>query len=196
MNTTNVFVELLVIGLGPVAAATLVVAVAFDPAALGPAALVDAGTSLLILVPLLAITYILGILVDRLADRTFSGWADRIRHRYFDSDDEYHTARRTIVYHSEPMYRIRQYGRSRMRICRGWAVNAALLVVPANLYVAGALETGAVRGVLLSNVGLGLLLLGTTLSWRVLAHSEYRKIRGGAEFIRTERAREGDGATT
>lgn len=47
------------------------------------------------------------------------------------TDEEYHTARRTIVVHAEPMYRLRQYGRSRMRICRGWALNAALLSVPA-----------------------------------------------------------------
>lgn len=94
------------------------------------------------------------------------------------------------------MYRIRQYGRSRMRICRGWAVNAMLLLVPANLYLGRALGDDRLRALLLLNVGLALLLVGTMFSWRVLADGEYRKIRGGAEFIRAERARERDGATT
>lgn len=190
MNTTNVFVELLVIGLGPTVTALLILGIAFDPAVFGSASLVDAGTSLVVFVPLLAITYVLGILVDRVADRLFSAWADRIRHRHFESDDEYHDARRTIVYYSEPMYRIRQYGRSRMRICRGWAVNAALLLVPANVYLGRALGDDRLRALLLLNAGLALLLVETMFSWRVLADGEYRKIHGGAEFIRSERERE------
>ncbi len=187
MNTTNVFVELLVIGLGALVAGLLVLGVAMEPGVLHPGALVEAGTSLAVFVPLLAAAYVLGILVDRLADRVFAGWASRIRHRHFESDDAYHDARRTIVYYSEPMYRIRQYGRSRMRICRGWAVNAVLLLVPANWYVARAADAGRGRALVLVNAALLLVLLGTTFSWRVLAHGEYRKIRGGAEFIRAER---------
>ncbi|MDH3735225.1 MAG: hypothetical protein OEU54_16970, partial [Gemmatimonadota bacterium] len=110
----------------------------------------------------------------------------RIRARYFDDNDVYHDARRTIVYHAEVMYGLRQYGRSRMRICRGWAVNAVLLIIPANIFMIGATtDLGmlfVVNGLLMAT------LLGTVFSWRSLAHSEYRKVKGGAEFIRNELA--------
>lgn len=188
MNTTNVFVELLVIGLGPVAAAWLVLALVLHPGAVSPGQIIDAGASLVVFVPALGLTYVLGIVVDRIADRLFAGWAAKLRHRHFDSDDAYHDARRTIVYHSEPMYRIRQYGRSRMRICRGWAVNAVLLVLPANLLVARVLSTGRTGALLLLDTSLLVVFSGTVFSWRVLADGEYRKIRGGAVFIRGELA--------
>jgi len=184
MNTTNVFVELLVIGLGPFTALLLVVLIALHPGPGALVALLGAGSSLALLVPMLAATYVLGIVTDRLADAVFGGSAARVRHLYFETDDAYHDARRTILYYAEPIYRLRQYGRSRMRICRGWAVNALILLVPANVFVLR-VGGGAVALVLLDAVLL-LTLLGTVLSWRALAHGEYRKIRGGAEFIRRE----------
>jgi hypothetical protein len=91
-----------------------------------------------------------------------------------------------IIYHSELMYRLRQYGRSRMRICRGWALNSALLFIPANVF---AVRSGAALELLVVvNAALVGTLVGTIFSWRVLANGEYRKIRGGADFIRNEHA--------
>ena len=187
MNTTNVFVELLVIGLGPLTALLLLVLIALDPAGISLADVLATGSSLALIVPMLATTYILGIIVDRVADQVFGSYgAKKLRAKYFDSDDEYHEARRVIIYHSELMYRLRQYGRSRMRICRGWAINSALLLLPANVF---AVRSGASVGLLVViNVALLGTLVGTIFAWRVLANGEYRKIRGGADFIRNELA--------
>ena len=137
MNTTNVFAELLVIGLGPFTALILIVMIALDPSGVSSADVFGFASSLAMIVPALAATYVLGIIVDRIADEIFGLRSKRIRHAYFENDDDYHNARRTIIFHSEPMYRLRQYGRSRMRICRGWAINAVLLLVPANIFVIG-----------------------------------------------------------
>lgn len=187
MNTTNVFVELLVIGLGPLTALILLVLIALDPGTMRLADVMATSSSLALIVPMLAATYILGIIVDRVADELFGSFGSkRIRHRYFEDDDEYHDARRTIIYHSELMYRLRQYGRSRMRICRGWAVNAVLLVGPANVF---AVRFGVELGMLLLiNGALLATLAGTLFAWRALAIGEYRKVKGGAEFIRQELA--------
>lgn len=87
--------------------------------------------------------------------------------------------------HAPPIDRLRQYGRSRMRICRGWAVNAVLIAVPANAYAAQHVASPG-STLLLIDVILGVTFLGTLLSWRTLTHSEYRKIRGGAAFLRSE----------
>jgi hypothetical protein len=187
MNTTNVFVELLVIGLGPLTTLILLVLIALDPGTMTLTDVMATGSSLALIVPMLAATYILGIIVDRIADQLFGSFGSkRIRHEYFEDDDEYHEARRTIIYHSELMYRLRQYGRSRMRICRGWAVNSLILLIPANMF---AVRFGADVGVLaVLNGALFATLLGTLFSWRALAHGEYRKVKGGAEFIRQELA--------
>lgn len=188
MNTTNLFVELLVIGLGPLAALALVVWVVLGADAVTAAEVFGFTSSLGFVIPALGVMYVLGIVTDRVADRLFGIWANRIRRRYFASDAGYHDARRTILVHAEPMYGLRQYGRSRMRIVRGWAFNAALLVVPFNLWAA---RSGTGAGVqLVLNGALAALFVGAAWSWKALAHSEYRKIRGGADFVRRER---GDG---
>lgn len=94
MNTTNVFVELLVIGLGPVTALVLVALLVPGPSTLPIADVIAAGSSLAFLVPMLAATYVPGIVVDRLADRVFglsaSGW---IRRASFPTDQAYHAPR-------------------------------------------------------------------------------------------------------
>jgi len=185
VNTTNVFVELLVIGIGPVAVLILIVLVVLGPGTTDLAQFLEASTSFALLLPMLASTYVLGIVLDRLADRVFEGPARKIRRVYFRSDELYHAARRTVVFHSEAIYRLRQYGRSRLRICRGWATNAWLLVLPTNLYVWSA-TGGDGRAMALANGILLLTFVSTAMAWRTLAHSEYNKIRGASAFIRRE----------
>ena len=185
MNTTNLFVELLVIGLGPAAALGLIVLVALGPEVGSLAEALAFTSSLGFIIPALGLMYVLGIVTDRVADRVFGFWSKGIRVRYFESDGAYHEARRTIVMYSETIWGLRQYGRSRMRIARGWALNAALLMVPFNLWALGSAGlAGGVAAVM--NCALVTLLVGAAYSWNALTHSEYRKIRGGAEFVRRE----------
>lgn len=63
-------------------------------------------------------------------------------------------------------------------------MNSLLLLVPANLYVIGAATPD--RALWVVNVFLVAIFVSTVLAWRALAHSEYRKIRGAASFIREE----------
>jgi hypothetical protein len=56
MNTTNVFVELLVIGFGPLTALILFVLIAMDPAGVSLADVLATGSSLALIVPMLATT--------------------------------------------------------------------------------------------------------------------------------------------
>lgn len=186
MNTTNVFVELLVIGLGPVTALLLIALVVLGPATLELAQVLDATASLALVVPFLAVTYLLGIVTDRVADRLFAPTSGRLRRSFFVDNDEYHAARRTIIVYAPAIYRIRQYGRSRMRICRGWTVNLLILWIPANLYLAQVLPGGGLLWWV--NALLVLILAGTVASWRWIARSEYEKIREGAAFVRREQA--------
>ena len=175
MNTTNLFVELMVIGVGALSAILLTVAAVF-PAGSYAHLLNAESFAAIVLVPLLALTYVLGIIVDRLADRLFTRPAHRLRSHHFEDDASYHHARRTVLAGPEKIANLLEYARSRMRICRGWAVNSMLLLLAWNLFADG-------RAAFLGTALLFVLLAGSIFAWRMLVASQYRKVLGKYEFI-------------
>lgn len=176
MNTTNLFVELIVIG-----ASTAGWLVLFSMSLFGFRWLPLAETlTLPALIALLPVVYVLGIVTDRIADAVFDRlWAERLRKNWFSTRTEYYLARRQILTHSEHLSDNLEYGRSRLRICRGWAFNLVLAAVFLNLFI-----WTRIAG---ENWALGVSIFGTILilglalacwySWRSLSISEYRKIK-------------------
>ena len=126
MNTTSFFVELVVIGV-----AALIWVVLFVLSVFGfDWGMAGKMMSFQAIVPLLSIIYVLGILTDRLADTMFG--------RCFqssDRDSEYYRARRIVFLRSQRLSDVLEYGRSRLRICRGWSFNAGMMVPAVNLFI-------------------------------------------------------------
>ena len=119
MSTTNLFVELLVIGVGAVCWVGMLIMGIFGVEWFEAELL----QSYPILVVLLAIVYLLGIISDRLADYVFDKlFSGALRTRYFHEKREYQDARRLIFSSSNRLADMHEYGRTRIRICRGWAV--------------------------------------------------------------------------
>ena len=86
--------------------------------------------------PFLALSYVLGIIVDRLADYLHSiSSRQHWKSAPFASMAEYHDANKLIRYHSGQVWQHLEYTRSRMRICRGWSLNCLLLLIGANLWI-------------------------------------------------------------
>jgi hypothetical protein len=137
MSTTDLFVELIIIGIGALLWIPLTLLSIFGyswvPLEVWATSL-DQLLTIVALIPALSITYVLGILVDRLGDRTFQGWDKRIRNKCFSDPADYQRARTIIYNQSESLSNWFQYGRSRLRICRGWAVNSVLCVLGLNLF--------------------------------------------------------------
>jgi hypothetical protein len=132
MSTTSLLVELVVIGVAALAWVVLLVLSVFGwnwvP--------VDKIFSSVALVPLLSFIYILGIVSDRIADTLFEKcWNNRLRRKYFGSVEEYHAGRRIILTGSERLAELLEYGRSRLRICRGWAFSSILIAITLNMFV-------------------------------------------------------------
>ena len=177
MTTTHLFVELLVIGIGAFLALLLTVAgwLNWTPKA------VSEWMALEVLFPVLAVVYVLGILVDRLADRLFDRLDRRHREEVFGSEKTpYFEARRTLVMDGENLWRDLEYVRSRLRICRGWAVNSALLLGSLWYYdhkTAIALPLGYFLILLLS------LAIGCAWCWTRLNRKEYQKTQRLAEWL-------------
>ncbi len=182
MATTNLFVELLVIGIGAGCWVGLLVLAAFgfeftqsEPLNAYP-----------VLVSLLAIVYLLGIISDRMADVVFDKcFSGPLRSRFFNQKREYQDARRLVFDSSDRLADMHEYGRTRIRICRGWSLNAVLIAVCLNVFLqTRCAETewflDATRW---GTAGCLLLSLACWWSWRLLCMTEYLKIRENAEFL-------------
>jgi hypothetical protein len=189
MSTTNLFVELLVIGSGVfVWIALLILAVVgLDLLPL------TQSVALISAIPALSLVYVLGIVWDRISDALFGRiWGDGLRQAQFSSVGEYYNARRLILTESVALSELLEYGRSRLRICRGWTLNAPLIGFSLCIFLAT--REGAVEVKLttyLSIIGLSAALaMGSWFSWRSLVSAEYRKIKEQAGHLK----RKGDDA--
>jgi hypothetical protein len=90
---------------------------------------------------------------------------------------------RHILVSSEPLWRQIQYNRSRLRICRAWAVNAFLILTA---FMVWNIRVKVVQvGPFLAMVGLGLLIcaLMAWAAWALL-QDYYKNLRDSYVFLR------------
>ncbi|WP_152051008.1 hypothetical protein [Tautonia marina] len=174
MNTTALFVELLVIGAGAVIAVVLAI-VGLCGHEWVP---LVKSVEWLLLGPLLAISYVLGIVVDRLADDAFEVWIDKRRTNTFGTKDAYHQTRYAVLSRHEALRFILEYGRSRLRIARGWTLNCIMIFVAMQAYAFSRLE-GSTRWQVALIGGSAILLLGlaTLYTTTQLATTELKKLK-------------------
>ena len=124
MNTTDLFVELIVIGVGATMWVALLVLSIFGYAWVS----FDHLFALPSLLPILAITYIFGIVTDRIADSLFDKvWKPKLAQQFYQQDGDDYDDRRYVYLRSERLASLLEYGRSRLRICRGWVLNTTLI---------------------------------------------------------------------
>lgn len=183
MTTTQLFAELLVIGIGAAFWLGLLLAAAFGYR-------FDVGIPKLdtsLFVVLLAIAYVLGIVVDRLAYAILSPLekvqsSAIMEKAALPSPQE---MERYIVVASEALGRQIQYNRSRLRICRAWVLNALLISLT---FVAWNMRVGAVSLMLsLALVGVGFaicILMGWTA--RTLLRDYYKNLLASYEFLKSK----------
>jgi len=186
MSTTNLFVELIVIGVGAVFWIALVILSVFNYTWVP----FDKIISLPTLVPALSVIYVLGIVVDRLADWIFHFWAESLCRKWFESLEEYHAARTLIYTRAESLRDLFEYSRSRLRICRGWALNCILIVSSLNLFIWVRLPADEVRLKLsmFGSLSLGIFALGAWRAWYGLANNEYRRLLEQSTLLKREQS--------
>lgn len=170
---TAMFVEVLVVGIGFVTGLALLAAAAAGPETTARAAPVAGST------PAagagLAAAYALGILIDRAADKALAPVRRRLRQVSFPTDGGYARARLTLA-EQPTLVALADYARSRMRICRGWILNAALLTVAGDLALLRYhVEHRPLLLTLTTALGLA-LTAGFYLSWHTITATGYRKL--------------------
>ncbi|HVF51331.1 MAG TPA: hypothetical protein VNA19_14675 [Pyrinomonadaceae bacterium] len=149
MGTTNLFVELIVIGTGVAIWLVLLALTVFGYAWVR----LDKEwmDSSFVAVFGLIMVYVLGILFDRFANSIFKDdtligkrlykllYGKKRAHRKppqpFDNFDEYDDTKAIVYSRLESLRDLYEYNRSRLRICRGWALNCVLIIVSLNLFI-------------------------------------------------------------
>ena len=184
MSTTNLFVELIVIGVGAAGWAALFVmsALGYDPSVIRGVLSEPAGA-----VPALVVVYLLGIVTDRLADTSLHSMrAERKRKFYFATEEEALRDRGFVLARSAYFAAQFEYSRSRQRICRGWIFNSVLLAISLNVFLLArpgvVPNPSQVRAVATS--ALILLGVGCWLAWEKLADTELKRVRDQARVLR------------
>ncbi|MFE9069062.1 hypothetical protein [Streptomyces violaceusniger] len=170
---TAMFVEILVVGIGFVASLAMLAAAAAGPQTTAKAAPVAGSTPAT--GASLAAAYALGILVDRAADKALARVRRRLRQATFPSDSTYAQARLALT--TVPsLVALADYARSRMRICRGWILNTALLTIAGDLLLLRYNVEHPIPLLALTTVlGLG-VTAGFYFSWYTITATGYRKL--------------------
>ena len=177
MKTTNLFVELVVVGTG----AALFVALLFytffgDRLLFGqPFSSLAKPDDLASIIPVLSLIYVLGIIIDKIAYRIFKGKEDSLRKENFEKsgDDGYYKKRYSLYTSANMTQAIEafEYGRSKVRICRGWTVNSVLLILALIFFMI--FRHGFDSMIVVGIVGLGLLAYLASWSWKVATDVEH-----------------------
>lgn len=184
MNTTNFFVELIVIGSGA-SLALLMVLIPFIPANRLDALYqfyLNSGNGVILLM-LIPIVYLIGILVDRLADYGLKRTERSIKELYFEEDEKLRDARTIVFSSADRLSNLLDYNRSRLRICRGWFLNGIFLLIAFNLFYGLQIQAYKWTYVLFFS---SLLILFTYLNfrvWKSLTHKEFEKLKSYSSSI-------------
>jgi hypothetical protein len=193
MSTTDLFVELMVIGIGAAIWLILFIFSIFGYEWVP----VDQVASLFALIPVAAVVYVLGIVVDRIADTIFEKlWSQTLCEKVYKTKREYFDDRRLIYTRSDRLGNLLEYGRSRLRICRGWTLNAVLIVISLNGFIWTQVcdrrwRTGLA---IFCSIAVGLFALANWFAWRQLSQVNYRKVREQAAFLRSVESADGQEA--
>lgn len=188
MNTTNVFAELLIIGVETIAWIALLFFTLFGYV------WIDFGTfnNLAIVIPLVALAYVLGIMMDRLSDALLFGLDHAIRLQVMGERiaESFGQLRSFVLSRSPYLSADLDYLRSRLRIMRSSIINFGLLGITGTAFIltriqialdtqywaaAAALFTGAVLSSL------------SFYAWRASAITYYLRLKTAFAVLPTER---------
>jgi hypothetical protein len=175
MQTTELFVELVVIGYGMIIWIFLLIMTLFGFSWIDFNKIISTQTIL----PSLVMAYVFGIITDRFADWIFRSWDRSIRNKQFNKKLDYQRTRTIVFDRSESLKAWFYYGRSRLRICRGWAINLLFLMVSFNLFISNQpLPQSLNRYTIITFINSSVLLMtfGAMFSWYRLTASEYERL--------------------
>jgi hypothetical protein len=175
--TTQLFVELLVIGVGAAVWLAFLLAVILRL----PGGIPFPDLNAAHLVGLSSIAYVLGIVVDRLAWSAFRFAENRRRDRVFEpgQDPSVEDRERFVLENSSILRQHIVYNRSPLRICRSWILNFMLTGVCAGAWAVQQ-RAGTIAAIALSALAFSGL---TAYTATLLARDYYLNVRHSYDFV-------------
>lgn len=185
MKSTSYIIELLVAGAGTVLWLGLLL-IAFFGMEWVPIDLLKEPGLIIVLSPFI---YAIGVITDRAVDDLFDWrFKENEKNPKFLSKEAYYQARTRIYLASAALTTHMDYNKLRIRICRGWAVNATLTLFAANLWLLLP-HTPISRTSGRWQAGIALtLILGSSAwlafrQWRKLSEKEANYLRQQAQML-------------
>lgn len=179
MSTTQLFVELLVIGLG----AAVWVSLLADAAAGGRLGVRELWSDKALLLPLVAGAYVIGVVLDRLLWSVFAPMERRFERKYLVPVGKPRWyVERSVAAGNGTLAKDIAYNRSRLRICRAWVVNGAMIAAAAIAWggARGALGPGEAAAIALAG---GAFAAAALYALRRLMADHYRNLRDSYRFL-------------
>lgn len=179
MKTTNLFVELVVVGTGAALFLVLLLVTFFgDQPWLYQG--ISKSDDVASIIPVLSLIYVLGIVVDKVAYRLFNNTEDHLRRNKFsvgsterDKLKGYYDARHQMYTSPNTTAAIEafEFGRSKIRICRGWTVDSVLIILALICFMI--FRRGWDSRIFVGIIAFGLLAWGARWSWAVATAVEF-----------------------
>ncbi|WP_373527795.1 hypothetical protein [Nostoc sp.] len=187
MNTTALFVELIVIGAGAAIWLIILLLSVFGYTWIPW----KETTAFVALIPVLSVVYVLGIVVDYLAFLLYWKWNERLRRQKFLNNEEYESTRIYVyTYATSNIINRLEYDRSRIRIVRAWSINCFILGINTIIFVWTQLSL--IRFSLRLNISIfsalafGIGVVSTLYAWRTLNLGYYLQIYQASVFMKNE----------
>ncbi len=131
-TTTAIFAEILAIGIQATVLVGLALATFMD---LGAVAASAGGWEAALTIVILALAYVIGVVVDRVADTVLTPLRNRVATH---SAKERAAARLRVLRQESPLSTFLEYQRSRLRLMRGTIVNGAIAIPVVNGFLVSA----------------------------------------------------------
>ncbi|MCI5211720.1 MAG: hypothetical protein D3910_23725 [Candidatus Electrothrix sp. ATG2] len=188
MSTTQLFAELLIIGIGVMAWIILLLACI-------PSKDLNILSSISILagIPFLALSYVLGILQDRFSYRIFRHKKDRIKKSILGKIEEIERIKpcqleRVVTEQSANFMRKVEYNRSRLRIARSWSVNFLLIGISFIIWHANVQKISVSQAICIGVMLFSLTLISLWVS-KMLQEDHYNNLRDSYYFVMSQKKR-------
>lgn len=181
MTTTHLIVELLIIGFGAVVWLVLLAASIFNYTFQNILPNINSA----ILPPIIGISYVLGVIIDRIAYSLFARLDRKNKDKIITSDNwpEIYFIERHVINNSEAFKNQILYNRSRLRICRSWIINFTLIAITFAIWAYKVINLVPIVILIFSLLCISLSVL-TFFVWYKLSEDHYKNLKESYGYLK------------
>jgi len=183
MGMTNVFVELVIIGIG----ASIWIIEAFLVFFGSVLSIPNVNEEIIIIFsfPTIAIVYVIGIVLDRISDNLATRlWGNKCRNEVFGDEQNYYKAITFLEMKSERITIKLEYAKSRIRILRGWLFQIPLIQLFTSILLLKSIIVNKISFILLINSVFFLLIFIFWFAWIKTQETTFKAIKNQYDIIK------------